>query len=659
MSIKFRLGSVITGLSLIICFMFAVTWYTTNAQKSDGLVINLAGRQRMLTQKMSKELLFFVSTDRSEKVAGDVKNTMKIFDITLNALINSGKAPLSLNLDNTAYGICPKPDEPAASQLAEVKKIWNDFSKHMNIVISNEKNFQASLDYVQKNNVKLLKKMNTGVGMLQKLAGKKVKRLIFLQSLCIAAGIVLMAISFFLLLSLFKRLDQTMDITKGMANGDMTLRSEINRHDEIGEIKKSSNRLAIYLDDMLTRVYGNSTTIDKSTELLSTLSKDLSHSALDMSEHCNSVAAAAEEMNANMSAIAAASEETSTNINMVAAAAEEMTSTINGIASNADTAQDITREAVKEARTANERVQNLGNAAKTVSKVTETINSIAEQTNLLALNATIEAARAGEAGKGFAVVANEIKDLAKQTADATQEIKEHIDGIQSSSKQTIDVISTITSTIDKVSEIVTTITTAISEQAQATTEISTNVSQAALGIREVNENIAQASTVNSEVTSDISDINTQSEEVAVHSQDVNDVGTEMYALAQQLCELVQEFKINPGTFDIGAVKIAHFTWKIRMSSVLSGFKQMNAKDVPDHHNCEFGQWFDNASDELKSQPVYKDIETQHKDVHKIVAEAIDLYNQKKMDAARAKVKEFEKIRKDLFASLDKIYIIEG
>jgi methyl-accepting chemotaxis protein len=70
-----------------------------------------------------------------------------------------------------------------------------------------------------------------------------------------------------------------------------------------------------------------------------------------------------------------------------------------------------------------------------ISKVTETITEISEQTNLLALNATIEAARAGEAGKGFAVVANEIKELAKQTSDATQEIKRKIESVQASTTQ--------------------------------------------------------------------------------------------------------------------------------------------------------------------------------------------------------------------------------
>ena len=66
--------------------------------------------------------------------------------------------------------------------------------------------------------------------------------------------------------------------------------------------------------------------------------------------------------------------------------------------------------------------------ADEIGKVIEVIQDIAEQTNLLALNATIEAARAGDAGKGFAVVATEVKELAKQTANATIDIRKRIEG---------------------------------------------------------------------------------------------------------------------------------------------------------------------------------------------------------------------------------------
>jgi methyl-accepting chemotaxis protein len=66
----------------------------------------------------------------------------------------------------------------------------------------------------------------------------------------------------------------------------------------------------------------------------------------------------------------------------------------------------------------------LREAMDRVAKVSGEIRTVARQTNMLALNATIEAARAGEMGKGFAVVASEVKNLARQTAEATARIDE-------------------------------------------------------------------------------------------------------------------------------------------------------------------------------------------------------------------------------------------
>ena len=85
-------------------------------------------------------------------------------------------------------------------------------------------------------------------------------------------------------------------------------------------------------------------------------------------------------------------------------------------------------------------VSQLGGSSAEIGEIVKVISSIAQQTNLLALNATIEAARAGEAGKGFAVVANEVKELAKETAQATEDIGKKIEAIQTTTAAAVKAI---------------------------------------------------------------------------------------------------------------------------------------------------------------------------------------------------------------------------
>ncbi len=54
---------ILLAFSLVPLLMFLLTFYTVSQQKYDGFVINLAGRQRMLSQRMSKECLTFIHYD--------------------------------------------------------------------------------------------------------------------------------------------------------------------------------------------------------------------------------------------------------------------------------------------------------------------------------------------------------------------------------------------------------------------------------------------------------------------------------------------------------------------------------------------------------------------------------------------------------------------
>ncbi len=335
--------------------------------------------------------------------------------------------------------------------------------------------------------------------------------------------------------------DGLKDIAQG--EGDLTTRLEIKTSDELGQLCINFNTFMEKMQMIIRDISDNTQKLDNSTSEFLIVSKNMSGGAQIVSEKSTTVAAAAEEMSSNMTSVAAAAEESSTNIGMVSAAAEEMTATINEIAKNTEKTRETSNRAVSRAQKASEKIDTLSTAAQKIGRVVESINDISEQTNLLALNATIEAARAGEAGKGFAVVASEIKDLARQTAEATLEIKEKISGIQNSTHETVSEIEEVTVAINNVKEMIDTVSAAVEEQSATTKEIASNVTQAAHGIQEVTENVAQSSSVSNEIAKDISDLSHESVGMSENSSKV-DVGTgELTELTQSLKQTVEQFKI--------------------------------------------------------------------------------------------------------------------
>ncbi len=122
--------------------------------------INLSGMQRMLTQKMSKEVFLISLGIDKEANQENLKKTMAQFERTLKGL-KYGDAGLKL---------AKAPNARIAAQLDRVMALWMEFKPLVSKVARGEVD-KATLAAISKQNLPLLREMNKAVKMFEKAAG--------------------------------------------------------------------------------------------------------------------------------------------------------------------------------------------------------------------------------------------------------------------------------------------------------------------------------------------------------------------------------------------------------------------------------------------------------------------------------------------------------
>jgi methyl-accepting chemotaxis protein len=352
-------------------------------------------------------------------------------------------------------------------------------------------------------------------------------------AILIVVLILAVGLGIFLTVSITSPLNVVVAAISKMEKGDMTVRTQLNRGDEIGILSNALDGLGSKLQSIFRNLHQNSNTLASSAEELSAVSREVASAAeestaqsttvastteevstninamasgaeqasvnanevagavVQVATNINAMASGAEEASASATEVAGAAEQMSANMNTIAAAIEQMSASINQISSNAGDARKVAGDAMNRSHEATETMGKLGVAAKEVGQVTSVIKNIADKTNLLALNATIEAASAGEAGKGFAVVAGEIKELAHQSAKSADDIARRIEGIQASTNDAVTAINNVSSIIVKVNEGIESISSHAAQQTKASNEIASNVAQANTGAKRVAESIGE------------------------------------------------------------------------------------------------------------------------------------------------------------------------
>ncbi|PQO33048.1 methyl-accepting chemotaxis protein [Blastopirellula marina] len=396
--------------------------------------------------------------------------------------------------------------------------------------------------------VELANSINSEIAIDQGELGSEVQAsnqttLWVVPSVCVVALLIGGTLAIVLSRSIVMPIRRVMNILGHVSDGDLRQRLEVKSRDEIGNMSNSLNHMVENLQKAMTALSQNSQAIARSAEDMNVTADSMTHISDETKTQSNSAAAAAEELSVNMRRMSEMSLDMSKNMDTVASAIEEMSISINQIADSMDQVSHVASEAHGLTEGSRKQLAELNMAANEIGDVVELIQDIAEQTNLLALNATIEAARAGEAGKGFAVVAGEVKELARQTGDATGDIERRVSSMQTSSTESIRSIDAIREVVEKLNSISQSVAASVEEQSATTQEIANNVARTNATVQQVSLSVNESASAGEEIARSVASVDSGALRVSEGAGKTKNCSGVLGSISQELQTFVGQFQV--------------------------------------------------------------------------------------------------------------------
>ena len=578
MNISFRLIGSVLLIFLIIVGMFAATWVVTSSQQNDSLVINMAGRQRMLAEKLGKEALAF-GLQGDAALRGQIETTIVLFEKSLAALDGSGAVPLTLKPEGPK-GELPKASRGASEKLGKVRQHWSGYKALVEQGVATGK---PDVARIMAQSAEVLKAMNEAVALMQQESEGRVTTLLVSQAACVGLGIVIVLLVLYnLKVKLTTPIKSLKEYAEAVAGGDpkAVIRGEY--AEELLDLKNATVTMVGALGENMARAEARERQAEKSAdearqavaraseqqaqvrELLDTMSRAASKASRisrDVAESVSQLATQVDEVNHGTDVQRDRMAETAT-------AMEEMNATVLEVARNASNAAQSADRARENARTGAEGVRaavasidaikeqilelnasmgELGKQAENIGKIMNVVTDIADQTNLLALNAAIEAARAGDAGRGFAVVADEVRKLAEKTMQATKEVGDAVSRIQTQARENIKAVETSVQDIVKS-------TAAANESGEFMAEIVSIVGETASQVESIATASEEQSAASEEINQAVTDVTRIAYETAQGMTRAAQALDAMAAMAADLDAVIRDMTREDAGGETGAAK---------------------------------------------------------------------------------------------------------
>lgn len=345
--------------------------------------------------------------------------------------------------------------------------------------------------------------------------------------------IILLVIAFSSRFLISRRLKNLLGISQSIADGDLTVKVNIDHNDEIGELLGAVEVMRARLHSLVGEMVVHAHSVHDASLNITEAVDGQASTSVEMSSSVAEITSTMEELSASSTQIAEHSR------SVVDIANHTLDECNKGSSSMAQLLACMT-EIDTDSQQSMREIMMLGNKSKEISRVMVIINNVADQTKLIAFNAALEAASAGESGKRFSVVAAEIRRLADSVTDSTFEIENKIREIQNA-------IDRLVLNAEKGSDSIKAGTRACNVSVERINDIVVTAEQTSTAALQISLSTQQQKTASNQVVMALREIVVASNYTSQSIKDILAISQEMTQLSHGLKESTTSFTLAEDT----------------------------------------------------------------------------------------------------------------